>query len=103
MLNNLEEIAQTGHFENGNSVHFYVSQLDLDTTHSYIYADPNTHLSLLKGFTGTDIFSTDLQATQRIQTWIRSLQRTSILISETAEVQRLRFFEKQREVVNTLV
>ncbi|MCD8194346.1 MAG: hypothetical protein LUD74_07375 [Tannerellaceae bacterium] len=103
LLDQLESIARDGKFENGNSVQLYVSQLNMDTTHTYVYANPYTHLTLLKGFTITDIYSMDLKVTERMRTWMKSLQRTSTLISETAEAQRLHFFEKQREIVEQLI
>ena len=37
-----------------------------------------------------------------LKEWIQSLKRYSTLISQSGEIQRMIFFTKQREIVDTL-
>ncbi|MCD7938447.1 MAG: hypothetical protein LUG98_16430 [Tannerellaceae bacterium] len=100
-LEYMEILAINGHRENGNKINFYVSNVTFETSYSYVEAG-NYHLTMLKSFTLNDATSTDEQIFQRMKKWMQSLKRTSTLISESGQMQRIRFFEKQRNVVEKL-
>ncbi|MCD7850549.1 MAG: hypothetical protein LUH63_12945 [Parabacteroides sp.] len=100
-LNRMELLATNGHRNNGNRINFYVSNVTFETSYSYIDAG-DYHLTMLKSFTLNDATSTDEKIFQRMKRWMQSLKRTSTLISESGQMQRIRFFEKQRFVINQL-
>ena len=101
LLDKMELLATKGVFENGNKIHFHVSTLHFESNYSYLQGD-NIHLSLIKAYTFNEIASLDETVFNKMKTWIESLKRTSILISGSGEIERLKFFEKQRNYVESL-
>jgi hypothetical protein len=97
----IEKLADSGCFENGNKIHFYISNLNFETTYTYIETS-EYYLTMIKTFTLNEIASLDKAMFLKMKTWIQALKRTSILISESGEIQRLAFFEKQREFVKKI-
>ncbi|MCD8262526.1 MAG: hypothetical protein LUD15_14470, partial [Bacteroides sp.] len=100
-LDDLEKLAISGEFVKGKKVYMYVSSINFET--SYIYMNSSSHKSSrFKAFTVTDISSSDEETAQRMRMWMQSMKRTSTMISESGEMQRVRFFNLQREYVNRL-
>ncbi|MBC5621527.1 MULTISPECIES: helix-turn-helix domain-containing protein [Butyricimonas] len=100
-LNCLERLAAKGRFDNGNRIHFYISNINFDTTYSYVHTQ-KYNLSLIKAFTLNGIASLDDKTFESVKSWILSLKRFSTLISESGDLQRIHFFKSQRELVATL-
>lgn len=100
-LDYVERLAARGKSENGNKIHFYISNINFDTTYSYILTS-KYHLSLIQAFTLNSIASVDRKTFDSVKNWILSLKRFSTLISESGDLQRIHFFKKQRELVATL-
>ena len=44
----------------------------------------------------------DVQMFQSLKEWIQSLKKFSTLISESGEMQRIQFFNQQREIIDAL-
>lgn len=101
LLNYLERLAAKGRFDNGNKVHFYISNINFDTTYSYVHTQ-KYNLTLIKAFTLNGIASLDDKTFESVKNWILSLKRFSTLISESGDLQRIHFFKRQRELVATL-
>ena len=101
LLNYLERLAAKGKFENGNRIHFYISNINFDTTYTYIHTQ-KCSLSLIKAFTLNGIASLDDKTFESVKNWILSLKRFSTLISESGDLQRIHFFKRQRELVASL-
>ncbi|MCD8178385.1 MAG: hypothetical protein LUE98_13575 [Tannerellaceae bacterium] len=99
--NDMELLAINGCHKNGNKINFYVSNVTFETSYSYIEAG-DFHLTMLKSFTLNDATSMDEKIFQQMKKWLQSLKRTSTLISESGQMQRIRFFDKQRKVIDTL-
>lgn len=101
LLNYLERLAAKGRFDNGNKVHFYISNINFDTTYSYVHTQ-KYNLTFIKAFTLNGIASLDDKTFESVKNWILSLKRFSTLISESGDLQRIHFFKRQRELVATL-
>lgn len=102
MLDFLEGIATRGTYgHTGKKVSLYVSNINFDTGYSYVQTGVYK-ISLIAAYTLTAVISIDEAMFNRNKTWMNSLKRLSTLISESGEVQRILFFEQQRELVNSL-
>lgn len=101
LIDDIESLAARGRFETGNKVQFYVSHINLETAYSYMETN-NYTLSLVNVFTLNSVSSLDRNTFYRLKRWMDSLKRLSTLISESGEMQRVKFFRKQREIVNSL-
>ncbi|MCD7915880.1 MAG: hypothetical protein LUG96_11910 [Tannerellaceae bacterium] len=101
LLDEIEQLAITGEFAFGKKVQFYITNIHFET--SYAYIDTSHYkLTIIKAFTMNEITSTDVVAFELVKKWIQSMKRTSTLISESGEMQRIMFFQKQREIINQL-
>lgn len=100
-LDYIERLAAKGRMENGNGIHFYISNINFDTTYSYVQTQ-KCNLTLIKAFTLNAIASLDDKTFDSVKNWILSLKRFSTLISQSGDLQRIHFFKKQRELVATL-
>jgi DNA-binding phage protein len=96
-LDHLEELAIRGSYSNGNRVEIYVSNLNFETTYSYL-SSHNQHISMIDAFTLGAVTSTEEQMCERIKRRMQALKKTSILITGS-EKQRVLFFEKQRAML----
>jgi hypothetical protein len=101
LVDNMEELVIKGYFESGVPVNFYISNINFDTTYSYI-GSQNYNLCMINAFSLDRISSLDMDTFGIIKRWVQSLKRCATLISESGEVQRVAFFKKQRELINTL-
>jgi hypothetical protein len=101
-IDNLELLAAKGHYETGNKIHFYLSKVNFESTYSYFLSDKYT-LSLFKTFTLNAFTSFETETFEKLHKWIQSLKRFSTLISECGEVERINFFNKQRELVHSFL
>ncbi len=99
LIDDLERLATTGKFSSGNALHFYLSRLNFDTTYTYIQTS-EYNMTLIESYVLTEVVSFDDEVLLKMKTWIQSLKRSSTLISESGEIQRMLFFDKQREYVN---
>ncbi|MCD7976980.1 MAG: hypothetical protein LUG51_07420 [Tannerellaceae bacterium] len=101
LLEEIEHLAVTGEFAPGKKVQFYITNVHFET--SYAYIDGIRHkMSIIKAFTMNEVISTDLVAFELVKKWMQSMKRTSTLISESGEMQRTLFFNKQREIIDQL-
>lgn len=97
----LEFIAKKGCYDTGNSVELYISNMNIDATYTY-YKSELLNLSIIKAFTLNCMVSSNSKTTNELRNWILAQKRQATLISESGEMQRINFFKKQRELINTL-
>lgn len=97
----LENIAANGRFETGNRVQIYISNIYSDTGYSYLETN-SISLSMVSAFTFNYVVSLEAQTLARVKEAIISMKRVSTLISESGEIQRIKFFKTQREIIDTL-
>jgi hypothetical protein len=100
-IDKMERLAIKGKFETGNRIQLYLSSINFESTCSYLQTQSMT-LSNINAFALNTVVSLDVTTFDRLKTWINSLKRLSTLISESGEMQRIKFFKEQRDLVNTL-
>lgn len=101
-IDDIEMLAARGEWEDtGNKVYFFISNLHFDTNYMCLESG-NYHLSLINTFTLNSVASLDKSTYEKMKSWINSSKRVSTLISRSGEMQRILFFAKQREIVNSL-
>jgi len=102
LLDYVEKITLNGCFEEtGNAVFFYISDTNLYADYSYVQFN-DTYISLVRTFILNSVVSTTRSSYEKIKTWIQSLKKSSVLISQSGVVYRADFFEKQRKIVAEL-
>ena len=102
LLDYVEEIAFHGYLkETGNSVSFYISDINLDADYSYVQIN-NIFISHIRAFIINSVGSTDYSSFLKTKNWIHSLKKSSTLISESGTVFRAEFFEEQRRMIAEL-
>jgi len=97
----IENIAFRGVNEEGNKVSIFISNVNFDAGFSYIDS-PKYKLSLVRSFTLYDLASMDAFTQDHVKIWMHSLLRTSTQISESGEIQRIKFFNEQRRIVESM-
>lgn len=102
LLNYIEQIASNGHFEETrNAVSFYISEVNLDGDYSYLRFN-DMHLSLVRTFIINAVVSADRSSFEKIENWINSFKKSSVLITKTGEVFRAEFLRTQRKIIAAL-
>ncbi len=102
LLDEMEQLAERGYFdETGKKIHFYVSNINFDSSYCYIKT-AIMDLSLIKAYTINVIASFDEPTFKMVKRHIRSLMKSSILISESNMMERIAYFDKQREVIRSI-
>jgi hypothetical protein len=101
-LDYMSEVSSKGCFpETGNKVNLYISQINLDTNYSYFYSK-DTRLCRVRTFIKHEMFSTDVEMTENFKKWLNLKKRSSIQISGVDERQRIEFFMRQRQLIDSL-
>jgi hypothetical protein len=101
LINDMETLANHGHYENGNEVLFYLSHINFENSYSIVESD-KYNLGAM-GVYGINYFiSNDVESMTRIHKWIASLKKFSTLISQSGEMQRMQFFSQQRGYIDQL-
>ncbi|MDR1880073.1 MAG: hypothetical protein LBQ78_04005 [Tannerellaceae bacterium] len=101
LIDNLEELAQQGKHPNGNRVIIYISNINFDASYSYLEAD-NFKCSSFNIYSINSITTVDIGVFEAQKSWIQSLKKYSMMISVSGEMQRIQFFERQRQLVHEL-
>ncbi|MCD8194498.1 MAG: hypothetical protein LUD74_08150 [Tannerellaceae bacterium] len=101
LLDELETVAAKGAFSNGQKVFIYLSNINFESSYGLL-EKKNYQVSLynLYAIHMMDSQHPDICRVQK--EWIVSLRRYSTLISQSGEIQRMIFFNEQREIINTL-
>lgn len=97
----MEIMAAKGQNEAGTKLQFYLSNINFESTYSYLQTN-SYRFSYLKVFTLDLVVSKEPGMFDNLKSWIQSLKRLSTLISESGEMQRVCYFNKQRELINTI-
>jgi hypothetical protein len=101
-LDYMSEVSSKGCFpETGNKVNLYISQINLDTNYSYFYSK-DIKVCRIKTFIKHEMSSSDPEMTENFRKWLNLKKRTSIQISGVDERQRIEFFIKQRQLIDSL-
>lgn len=101
LLDELEGIATKGRFATGNEVQIYISNINFEATYSYLESG-SLQVALIRVYSINSITSQDPEVFGSLKDWVQSLKKSSTLISESGEMQRIQFFKHQREIVSEL-
>lgn len=101
-LDKMEVLAGRGEYpDTGNAIQFYISNINFDTSYSYLEAK-NLHISIIRAFILNSVISLDEKAYEIFRNCMQSLLKSSTMISVSGEKQRILFFERQRRIINSL-
>lgn len=99
LLNELESLARKGKFDSGNKVNIYISNINFETTYSYIESSNlNWAWSEFMLSIPSHPGMWNAQKSERMDSVI---EKFSTLISESGEMQRIQF-SKEQEIIDTL-
>lgn len=101
LLDDLEEYTTKGKFKTGTSLQVYISNVNFEATYTYL-TSPVTNLASFRLFSINAVYSSDPLIYNYNKDFILSLKKYSTLISESAEMKRIQYFNKQRELVQSL-
>lgn len=101
LLDEMEQIAAKGEYSNGNKAYLYLSNINFEATYSFIEKG-SFQLCMFRLYAINYMDSQHPEVCRAQKEWIQSLKRYSTLISQSGEIQRMIFFTKQREIIDTL-
>jgi len=102
-LDYMETIATKGFVDNpSNKVFIYISETSIDTSYSCIDSKSSFRFALIWSFIFNSILTYDEDTLMMMKHRIRSIIRTSTLLSVTGEKQRTEYFDTQRKIVERL-
>lgn len=102
LLDQLEMLTTDGYSHSlGQKVDIYISEFSIFSTFSYISLG-NINLSVVSPFPFMFTRSDDPQFFNGVQEVLRSLKSSSILISGSARMERMKFLDEQRRIVDAL-
>lgn len=99
LIDDLEIKVASGINTPTSKISAYISNINIDTTYTFLEWDHGqvTHYRLY----GLCSINTEDTTICRVhKTWIESLKRYSTLITRSADLIRIEYFKKQREIVN---
>lgn len=96
-----ENYAIAGQFNTGTTVEIYLANVDIEATYClFEYEEGGLAHCRLFDASGVDSAAKEIRYVQR--EWIDSLRRYSTLISQSGEMERHIFFQKQRQIVKQM-
>jgi len=102
IINVIEERAVTGKTSLGKEVMIYLSNIDFDMDSTYIKGTKHEQ-SIIHIYQMNALASSDTRVCQMQLAWIESLRKYSTLITQSGDRERVEFFKKQRDMVNTML
>lgn len=97
-IDDLEQFTINGSFPDGNKVLVYLSNIDFISSHVFIEYDSNSFVQQVL-FSMNMIVSRDPRICQKQRSWIDILIKYSTLITQSGEIERLRYFKTQRDYI----
>ena len=102
-LDYMEIIAVNGFVDKPcNKVFIYISDTSIDTSYSCIDSKSSLKFALIWSFIFNSILTFEEEMMAMMKSRIRSIIRTSTLLSVTGEKQRTQYFDTQRKIVEQL-
>lgn len=101
MLDKLEECATRGKFSTGKSVNIYISNIHFDATYSYMRSQQH-QFCLIEIYGINSLTSRDMKLYEQIKNWIHASKKFTTLISESGGIERIHFFNTQRNNIKSL-
>jgi len=102
LIKDMEILAVNGmDKDTGNKVYLYYGSINFNLSYWYLEIN-NYRISLIKTFVLNNFSSLDNESFNILKQRISALLRSSTMISVSGERQRKLFFDRQREIINTL-
>lgn len=101
LINSLESWTTNGVSKLGTEVVMYISYVDIGASYIYIECD-GVRSSNIRIYAITSLDSQNNVVCDLQKKWIESLKKFSVIISVSGEIQRYKYFNKQREIINFL-
>lgn len=101
MLGRMRTLTDRGINTQGNKTTVYVSHLDLGSNLA-LFDSTDYHACLVDPFMLEEITSGHPEVCRSAASWVQSIKRASCMISECDEKSRIRFFQRQTEIVSSL-
>lgn len=102
LLSFIENLTATGTYGDDTEVIIFLSEIDLDASYVHIEYGDKDFCANWTYFIDVFLFDNP-KMSQKQKEWIELLKRYSTLITQTGEVQRFAFFNKQRQLIDTLI
>ena len=103
LLDYMSNVASRGRWpETNQKVNLYISHLNIDTNYIYYYHSGEVKLCSIHAFGKNELYTEDPSIARDFRIWMQSKKRSSIQISEADEKNRIEFFTKQRQLVDSL-
>jgi hypothetical protein len=101
LLDDMELLSIRGTFPNGNEVLIYLSDFEFKQSVAYFECKEVTVCDL-RLYTMNRVRSCNTKLCKIQNEWIESLKRYATLITQSGEIQRTEYIEKQREYVKNI-
>ncbi|MDR1274631.1 MAG: hypothetical protein LBK12_08775 [Odoribacteraceae bacterium] len=101
LLDELEALSIRGAFPNGNEVLIYLSDFEFKQSSAYFECKEFTMCDF-RLYTMNRVRSYNSKLCQIQNEWVESLKRYATLITQSGEIQRTDYMEKQRECIMTI-
>ncbi|MCL1932932.1 MAG: hypothetical protein FWF53_03830 [Candidatus Azobacteroides sp.] len=102
-LDYMEAVAEKGFADDpSNKVFIYISDTNIDTSYYYVDSQYSFRFVLIWSFIFNSILTFDEETLKMMKHRIRSIIRTSTLLSVAGGKQRSEYFEKKRKIVEQL-
>lgn len=102
LINHVEEVSTYGKYDDdGGNVYIYLSNINLEASYGYLESE-DFQLSTLRVYAINIIDSQHPDICRLQKDWIQSLKRYSTLITESSEMERLKFFNLQHEYIDSI-
>ncbi len=101
LLERLIKITTSGVNENGHEVSIFLSSINIESMYGYLEGE-GTEFSRIDVYDIDGITTQNPNVVQKQKQWIDSLKKFSIMISQSGEIERINFFNKQRELIQEM-
>ncbi|WP_128331748.1 hypothetical protein [Apibacter sp. HY039] len=101
ILAKIENFAIHGKSNSHEEIMIYLSSIFLDSTYLY-FEYGNKQFSSTKIYSLLSLNSEDPEVCQIHKNWINSLKKYSVLISQSGEPHRIRYFNQQKDLIDKM-
>lgn len=102
LLSSMEVWVETGCYDTGNAIMIYLCKINIDSTYYHVEYD-GEELSSQRTFYMDLLPFNNVKFCRKQREWIDLLKRFSLLLTQSGDKQRLRFFDQKRLLINSLV
>ena len=102
LLDYMSEVASEGYYpETKNRVNFYISQVNIDTNYSCIHTEKE-NVCFSQTFDKYEIYTHNSEMAANFKMGMKLREKTSVQISVVDAKSRIDYFERQRQIVESL-